>query len=46
MKLTPPWKTESEIIDHVDVRPDWESGLWNYALGKPAKKHKFYKDAV
>ncbi len=39
--MTPPW-----LIDNTPVRPAYASGLWRYALGRPAEEHPRYTDAV
>jgi hypothetical protein len=37
----PPWS-----IADVSVREEYAGGMWAYAIGKPAWRHKKYKQAV
>ena len=41
MPFAPPWAT-----DGTAVRDDYAAGLWAYALGRPAREHPRYADAV
>lgn len=41
-----PWERVGAPWSGGEVRPEWESGTWTYALGKPAIEHERYAEAV
>lgn len=45
-KITPPWVSGPLAKAYGNVRPEYEAGVWAYAVGTPAQEHERYDEAM